>query len=440
VRSSALSFCWFLAFSGAAGAGELRLSLPEALHKALSSNRALQATRERARAARSSADATDRLLWPRVSFTSQFARTDNAAMVFMGKLTSGVIEDRDFAPASLNDPRARSQMSTRLSIEAPLDPFGRARGLRDAGRAMAGSVDAAGREQALDLVARVTEAYGRAAVAREVVLVVEAAVEGSRSREAEVEAKVVEGASLRADLLRARARRREREAEVAARRADEEEAKARLNELLGSDGDTTFVPSALPTPSLAPLEDEPVLVARALAQRPGLEGLRLRAEAATRMAEADHRARLPELGVFAQLTDDRGAFSEGRQSYAVGGFLRVSVFDPAKNPRQAEAQLAAHAAELDRLAAQDEVRRTVRTARERVRSGLAAIRAAQGGAEEGREALRVVQERRREGLATLTDELETEAAFLAAQLRELSAQVDLVTAEAVLARATGETR
>jgi outer membrane protein TolC len=283
------------------------------------------------------------------------------------------------------------------------------------------------------------EAYSRAALSAEVVSVLEAAVTASRAREEEVEAKVAEGAALRADLLRVRARRREREAELAGRHADAAGARALLNELLGADGETTFVPSAVPSPEGGPVEDEATLVAKALAHRPGLEALRLRAEAATGAAEADHKARLPEIGVFAQLTDDRGG-SEGQQSYAVGGFVRVSLFDPAKNARQAEAQLAAHAVELDRRAALDEVRRSVRTARERVRSGAAAVNAAQGGAEEGHEALRVVQERRREGLATLTDELETEAASLAARLRELSAQVELAIAEASLKRATGEAK
>jgi outer membrane protein TolC len=407
--------------------------------KALSGNRALQATRERALAAHSSADMTDRILWPRISLSSQLSRTDNPAMVFMGKLNSGVIEARDFVPASLNDPASRSQMSTRLGIEAPLDLFGRFGRLKDAGRALARSADAAGREKALDLRLRVIEAYSRAAVSAEVISVVEAAVAASRAREEVVEAKVTEGAALRADLLRVRARRREREAELAGRLADVAGAQASLNELLGSDGETMFVPSAIPTPAGGPIEDEASLVAKALANRPGLEALRLRAEAATGAAEADHKARLPELGVFAQLTDDRGG-SEGRQSYAVGGIFRVSLFDPAKNARQAEARLAARAVELDRLAALDDVRRSVRTARERVRSGIAAINAAQGGAEEGQEALRVVQERRREGLATLTDELETEAAALAAQLRELSAQVELAMAEASLDRATGEAK
>jgi outer membrane protein TolC len=63
--------------------------------------------------------------------------------------------------------------------------------------------------------------------------------------------------------------------------------------------------------------------------------------------------------------------------------------------------------------------------------------AASCGAEEGREALRVVRERRQAGIATLTDELETEAASLAAELQEMRAATDAALADAALERAAG---
>jgi len=423
-----------------ARAQEVPVSLPEAIDIALSGNGGLLAARERARGAKARSDQADRLLWPRVTLNSQWSRTDNAALVFMGKLTSGIIEERDFAPALLNDPRDRSQLATRLSVEAPLDPFGRFRPLKAQSRALAKGVDAASREHALELRQRVTEAYLRAAVAHERVSVLEAAIAAARAREAEAETEVGEGAALRADLLRLKSRRRAREAELADLVADRAQALALLNELLGARADIIYVTSGLPPLAAHPMEDENTLIARALSNRPGLEALKLQIDAANHAAEAERRSRLPEVGVFAHLTDDRGGLAHGAQSYAVGASLRVSLFDPAKNARLAEARITARAAELDSQAASDGVRRAVREARARVFARLAAVEAARGGAEEGQEALRVVRERRREGLATLTDELETEAAALGAQLRELAAQAELAVAEATLARVTGETK
>jgi outer membrane protein TolC len=51
----------------------------------------------------------------------------------------------------------------------------------------------------------------------------------------------------------------------------------------------------------------------------------------------------------------------------------------------------------------------------------------------------VVRERREAGLATLTDELETEAASLGAELHELDAAVEAALADAALRRAVGAT-
>lgn len=444
MRNKGFTLACLVLLSGAnvapSRAAEVRVSLQEAKDLALSGNNALLATRERALGAHARADLADRVLWPRVSVNSQWSRTDNAAMVFMGKLTSGVIKSPDFEPSLLNDPRSRSQLATRLQVEAPLDPFRRHEPSRQASRAAAASADANSREYTLDLIHRVTEAYASAALTRERVGAVDHALQGAKSREKEVEAQVGEGAALRGDLLRVRSRRREREADLAALIADQSGSLAVLNELLGARGETTYVPGDLPHEGALPVEDEAALVAKALTQRPALDALRLQAEAAHHSVAADHRSRLPEIAVFAQLTDDRGGFSEGRQSYAIGGVLRVSLFDPTKGARQSEARIAERAAELDHLAAIDGVRRAVRNAREQVRARMAALEAARGGTEEGKEALRVVQERRREGLGTLTDELEADAAALGAQLREIAAQVELAMAHATLARVTGETK
>ena len=88
------------------------------------------------------------------------------------------------------------------------------------------------------------------------------------------------------------------------------------------------------------------------------------------------------------------------------------------------------ALDADRNDADTFLKRRAQAARER-------YAAAAGGAEEGREALRVVQERRQQGMATLTDELETEAASLAAEVEELRAASDAALADATLLRAVG---
>jgi outer membrane protein TolC len=162
---------------------------------------------------------------------------------------------------------------------------------------------------------------------------------------------------------------------------------------------------------------------------------RLKAQAWSLRAE--ERARWPELAAWGQFQDDRSDFSSGGQSGALGVLLRWKVFDPSRGKRVAAAAAEANAADLEVRASREQVRLEVETAWRRAQSARDRYAAAAGGAEEGREALRVVQERRQLGMATLTDELETEAASLAAELDELRVATEAAIADAALLRAAG---
>ena len=117
--------------------------------------------------------------------------------------------------------------------------------------------------------------------------------------------------------------------------------------------------------------------------------------------------------------------------------LRWNAFDPTRDSRRAAQEAEVQAAAARARAAADQVRLEVATAWDRAVAARERHAAAAGGAEEGREALRVVYERRQAGIATLTDELETEAASLAAELQELRAAAEAAIADAALERAAG---
>ena len=104
----------------------------------------------------------------------------------------------------------------------------------------------------------------------------------------------------------------------------------------------------------------------------------------------------------------------------------------------AAAEAERRAAESQVRAARDQVRLEVALAWRRALTARERHTAAAGGAEEAREALRVVQERRQAGVATLTDELETESATLAADLEERAASTEVGLADAALRRAAGD--
>lgn len=419
----------------AAATAEQPITLPRALEIAAERSPELAAAEHRAAAAAAEADAAARASWPRLSLGAELWRSDNAARVFMGKLNRGAFGVEDFETTRLNDPDALTHATATATLEAPLDVFGKAREAARARRAAGRAARALGREAAQEVRLRVTEAYWQAALARGALEATGKAVSGARRREADLEARVAEGAALHAELLRARARRREREADLAARQGELGVALAALARAMGAGA--VFVPAERPpAPDPIPGDDSPWLE-RALARRASIAAARERHAAAASRERAERRAALPDLGAYGQLQEDAWS-GAGRFSTSVALGVRWGVLDPVRGRRVAAASAAAGAAEAEARAAEAQARFEVQAAFRRALAARERHAAAGGGAEEGREALRVVQERRRAGMATLTDELETEAASLAAELAELRAAAEAAIADAALRRAAGE--
>jgi outer membrane protein len=378
--------------------------------------------------------ATARTTWPRLSFVSDLSRTDGPARVFAEKLNRGAFGADDFALPRLNDPDAIGHLGTALALELPVDLAGTTRARVRAEEAGTRALEAQVAEARQDLRLRVTEAYARATLAEAALVATRHALESARSREETLEARVSEGAALRAELLRARTRRRQREADVARGHGDEQASLVSLARVLGTDG-VQYRPAA---PVAAATDDDTTLDSwrtRALTGRALATIAMQRRTAAEWARRGEQRATLPTLAGYASAFDDRWS-GASRRSYAVGATVRWT-FDPSQRRRIAAAKADERAAGFERRAAAADVESEVETAWVRRSAAREAIQAASGGAEEGREALRVVRERRAAGLATLTDELETEAASLAAELEELRTRTELALADAALRRAAG---
>lgn len=225
-------------------------------------------------------------------------------------------------------------------------------------RALTTAVD----EGAQELRLRVIQAYRQASLAQRALQVTERALAGARAREADIEARVSEGAALQADLLRARARRRQREAELAERRGDASVALSALGRALGTPAGTTYVPSEGPQ-APGPVEgDETAWVARALQARPAQKAAAAKVEGTRLLLKAEERGAWPELMAFGQVQDDRNSLDGGKQSGAVGAFLRLSLFDWPALQRTAGATADVRAAEQEARSAADQIRLEVEMA------------------------------------------------------------------------------
>lgn len=420
-----------------ASAEDVPVTLTEALALAGQANPELQAASARVDAQAARTESVRRMRRPRLGLGVGWSRMDMPAGVFASKLNSGQFTMADFDVATINDPGALSHLGTNLSLEAPIDVFGKVGTMASAMAAYGDAASAGTRDAAQEIRLRVTEAYRQAEMAGRAVEVTDRVLGVAKAREAEIEVRVQTGSALQADLLRARSRRRQREADLAERRGQQRMVQAGLARLLGAPAGVSYVPTEGP-PAVVPLEgEEGAWIERAARQRPVLEAVRRKADAAASFVKNEKNGLLPDFGVFGQLWDDR-IKDGGNQSWAVGIGLKWTPFDPSRSKREAAATAEQRAAELDARAASDQVRLEVAMAYRRAVTARERHAAAAGGAEEGREALRVVQERRKAGMATLTDELETETAALGAALQEIGAAAEVAIADAALKRAAGE--
>jgi outer membrane protein TolC len=236
-----------------AAAEDVAVTLDEALALAEKANPELQAAAARVEAQVARADSVRRMLWPRLGLQMGWSRTDLPAGVFAHKLNSGRFTQADFDVTRLNDPAALSHLGTALSLEVPIDAFGKVRRMAD-GQAAYGDAAAAGTRDAVHEVRlRVVEAYRGAELAGRALDVTRRVLEVAVAREAEIEARVETGSALQAELLRARARRRQREADLAERRGQQGMALAGLARLLGAPPERGYVPTEAP-PAVTPLE------------------------------------------------------------------------------------------------------------------------------------------------------------------------------------------
>ena len=104
---------------------DVPLTLAEALALAEKANPELQAAAARVEAQLARTESVSRMRWPRLGLTMAWSRMDLPAGVFANKLNSGEFAASDFELTSLNDPSALNHLGTNLSLEMPIDVFGK---------------------------------------------------------------------------------------------------------------------------------------------------------------------------------------------------------------------------------------------------------------------------------------------------------------------------
>ena len=374
--------------------------------------------------------------FPRVDLAETWQRGDQPVFVFSSLLAQRDFAAENFAIQALNYPSATDNFRLALMVEQAL--FDPAVGPRTKAAGIGHQMATLDRTRlAQDLAVAVTEAYGRVIAASALRDAAAAAVEAADAdlhvaRDRRDAGRVTDADVLQMDVHIARARERHIRAG-----ADEQVARATLNQLIGEPLDAIFAldhtpDAAVAAGELASLETE------AVANRMDIKlaGLRTQlAEAAIADAKAGF---LPTVAAQGGWEANGGEWTDRASSWVVGVSARVNLFQGfADRARLAEARQLAERSAIERTKAETAARLEVRTASARLEAARASADVGRAAASQARESRRIIRDRYEAGLADVTALLRAAEAVTEAEARETSSRVDVLTAAAALSRALG---
>jgi outer membrane protein TolC len=414
------------------------LTLRQAVQEALAHNGSLRAAQSSVHEAEARVREIRSPLFPRVSVTESWQRSDQPVFVFSALLASRKFTAANFAIDSLNNPDPLGFFHGALSVEQLLFDGGRTGAATKAAALQrdiaAFSADAA----ASDVTVKTMEAFGHVLIERAATRSADAAVAAAQEDLTRATLRRDGGSLNDADVLAASVHLAEAREKRIQAGGDEAIARATLNHLMGSPLERQYELQEPAAPTASGTQTIEALFAEADASRPDLK----RAAASEQLAVAGRRqARAPWYPqVVAQgVVEANGTeLTERASSWLIGGELRWSwSLGGAELAQRAEAVARVARARTESEDARAGAQVDILTARQRLEAALARQIVAQESVLQSRESQRIIRDRSDAGLAGTNDVLHAAAAVLDADLRRVSALVDAVVSRAVLDKAIG---
>jgi outer membrane protein len=417
-------------------ATEIRMTVPEAVSRALETSHRLA----EARARRAGAEATARVRQaadqPTVSLSGGYQRT-NHVDVFGIPQPDGSL--RVVYPDIPDNYRARIEM------QWPIYTGGRADALERAARAEADATGLDLRAAQSDLRLEVVRAYWALVTANESVRVLEEALTRADAHLRDVRSQFDVGLIPPNDVLSVEAQRSREEMQLIEARNLREASLTDLRRLTGLDPDVSIVPvENLETPTASQGADSSALIAEALKARPERQALEQRIGGAGDRVRAASAGRLPTVSFLAgadyanpnpRIFPRQDVWND---SWDLGVNVSWSLWDAGRTKAEIAEAAAAETAARERLADFDQI--TSADVRQRLLdldSSRAVVRASLDAVRSATEARRVVTERFNVGVATSTEVLDAQVALLQAELDRTRALAGVRLSEARLDRALG---
>ena len=428
-----------LGWGGIAAAAAPPLTLGEAMLLALKHNPGLKAAGMTVETAEADlAKARARFL-PTVNFRESYNFSDSPTQVFMSKLNQRVFTLQDFQINNLNNPNAFGNFRSGLVLNQPLFQAGEAvLGYQQArlGREMAGALVLSSRQQ---LLFRVTQAYFGLQLAQESLKVVQQARRTAAANLKIAQTRVKAGTAVRADVLSAEVHLAKLTQEEMTAASQVKIAQSALSTVVGLPevGARHLAPAPKEPAPLPPELDN--LQKTAQERRPDLKRLELAARVAQKEYAKARLNYLPRVHVMAQYdVDQRRLFGSSADSYTVMALLNFNLFNGLADLARVRESRAKQTQALEfKRDLEDRVRHQVTAAILNLKTAQERLKVAQAAVAQAKESLRLIRLRYEAGLTILVDLLTAEDANKNADLSRVTALFDTYLAQAGLELALG---
>ena len=394
------------------GAAQERLTLAQAVARALENNPDLAIDAPGQKAARSDFAATRAGYLPRLDFEQSYLAGNNPVFVFGTLLTQQRFTAANFALPSLNSPDAVNNLQTRVTVQQNIWDFGRTGARRGEARLGIEIADQSHADHLRQVLLQVFEGYYSASLARSSLETAEIALKSAQALEAQAKSQVESGLTVEADLLRSRVYLSTAEQQRIQARGQLEIAGAQLNRLMGEALGVPLRETAPLSPVTTPPPSEEALLAEQRQKRPDYQRLVTEVHEAELAVRARQKEFLPTLAGFTSWEADNPSLTEyGGNNWTAGITLRWNLLAGGSDKAQLDAARQRLEQKRRQLAAMESAMAfEVRSAVIQYRSAEEQVKAAQAAEAESEESLRILRNRYDAGLATMTDLLSADTA------------------------------
>ncbi len=393
-------------------AAQQKLSLSEAVARALENNPDLAVDAPGQQAARSEFKATGAGYLPHIDFEQSYLAGDNPVFVFGTLLTQRRFTAENFALPLLNNPSAIDNLQTRATVQQNIWDFGRTGNRREQARLGIEMADQFHEEHKRQILFSVFDGYYSTSLASDALETARVALRSAESIESQAKAKVESGLAVEADLLRSRVYLSTAKQQEIQAQGQLEATRAQLNRLMGNPlGETMGITAPLTIAHLS-LPSEEALLAEQKKRRPDYQTLLAELHQAELAVGARAKERLPVIAGYATWEADNPSLHDyGGSNWSAGITLRWNLFAGGSDAAQLQAARQRLDQKKRQISAMDSAMALeVRRALIQYRAAEQQVEAAQAAEAQSDEGLRILRDRYDAGLATMTDLLSAETA------------------------------